>query len=59
MMKIEMKCLVLIGLRQMLLIFLASSVPFLLWAQKGRQVDGVVYGHDRSPLQGVSVTIKR
>lgn len=58
MMKIEMKCLISPGLRQLLFIFLAFSVPSMVWAQAAKEVRGTVYGPDNKVLQGVNVTIK-
>lgn len=57
-MKIETKSLMSPRLRQILLIFLAFSVPSLLWAQNAREIRGTVVGPDNIPLQGVNVLVK-
>jgi TonB-dependent starch-binding outer membrane protein SusC len=57
-MKIEMKCFISSGLRQILLVFLAFTVPYILWAQNAKQVNGTVYGTENTPLSGVSVLVK-
>ena len=57
-MKVEMKCFTPSGLRQILLFFLAFSMPSLLLSQNLKQVRGTVTDPENNPVPGVSVLVK-